>query len=83
MMAHDRMPQGRKTVAEEHHSQPRARKRYVAVLFVALAALLSIGLVCGIRYGYRLMESQWLKSDSGQVYTPGGAAKKVIKKLKE
>ena len=77
------MQQGRKTVAEEHRSQPRARKWYVAILFVAAAALLSIGLVCGIRYGYRLMESQWLKSDSGQVYTPGGAAKKVIKKLKE
>jgi len=77
------MLQGRKTVAEEHHVKPRVKKWYVAVLLVTAAALLSIGLVSGIRYGYQLMETQWLKSDSGQVYTPGGAAKKVIKKLKE
>jgi len=29
------------------------------------------------------MQERWLKSDSGKMYTPGGAAKKVLEKIKE
>ena len=59
------------------------RRRLVVFLVVFVATVLSVGMVCGLRYGYRKMHEKWLKSDSGQVYTPGGAAKKVIQKLKE
>ncbi|MBN1809530.1 MAG: hypothetical protein JW909_10725 [Planctomycetes bacterium] len=61
----------------------RVRKALCAFTVVIVTVSLILGTTFAIRYGYRLMKTRWLKSDSGKMYTPGGAAKKVIEKVKE
>lgn len=60
------------------------RQRVASILLVLLAATLAgvllIQAIVWARYGLR---TRWLKSDSGKIYTPGEAAKKVIDRLKE